>query len=682
MLSLSRWNGGTYGKRCDAQSENELRCSGQFQQCLASIFWQSVENVNLFRSFVGFAASRMKRWLGSGRAFLRRFCPTKYHTMIEPKNYTLGYHLVAFLDVQGQRERFRELRLPQNAEEEAQVKEVLRQTAGFVVDLRNLFQHQFEIFEKSVDMGAHSEGPVRPNFVGFSDSFVTSVPLRSDNAGLVRVVTVFSALSAAAIVMLTSLASRHPLRGGIDVSLATEIGPGEIYGTALARAYVLESEVAQYPRIVIGDEFWKYLNAAIAEFEKGSTPVAKSITAIVKRVMGLMTVDGDGKRILDYLGPTMVEHAGPDLPKHVKHMVQPLYEFVLAEQVRQVARMDGKLIARYEQFRRYVESRLPLWGLSSNDNCRPAVAEQPLPISIGDMAVQKRFISTHEGFLREFPEIQKLADKMFALTLEHYNEQPQTELAALKPEEQTSLRLAQIIVHYLARTVFDAFGDLLILAGNGRGIVARVMLRIMYEHLVTAAFISQYPAEAKRFDDNASIQKIKIWNRTVRILPEVKAIVAPEEIQKLEDASKEAKALLKAETCKKCGQPITGEAWTRASVEEMAQKVDADSGSHLAPLYTTCFLVPTSFIHPTAFGLESRSGTIDDGLVFKDLSEPEAHDAVMRGHGLILRLLKQQNNYFQLGLDDELSLRWEAFPPIWSGALVEPPPVANQEEPE
>jgi len=114
----------------------------------------------------------------------------------------------------------------------------------------------------------------------------------------------------------------------------------------------------------------------------------------------------------------------------------------------------------------------------------------------------------------------------------------------------------------------------------------------------------------------------------------------------------------------------------------MAQKVDADSGSNLASLYTTCFLVPTSFIHPTAFGLESRSGTIDDGLVFKDLSEPEAHDAVMRGHGLILRLLKQQNNYFQLGLDDKLAVRWEAFPPIWSGALVEPPTVANQEAPE
>jgi hypothetical protein len=79
-----------------------------------------------------------------------------------------------------------------------------------------------------------------------------------------------------------------------------------------------------------------------------------------------------------------------------------------------------------------------------------------------------------EGFLREFPEIQKLAAKMFALTLEHYNERPQPEIEGLQPAEQASLRLAQIIVHYLARTVFDAFGDLLILAGNGRGIAARL----------------------------------------------------------------------------------------------------------------------------------------------------------------------------------------------------------------
>jgi hypothetical protein len=75
-------------------------------------------------------------------------------------------------------------------------------------------------------MDAYTKEPVRPNVVVFSDSFVKSVPLRDDGTGLVRVVTVFSALSAAAVVMIHSLAAKHALRGGIDVGLATEIGPG------------------------------------------------------------------------------------------------------------------------------------------------------------------------------------------------------------------------------------------------------------------------------------------------------------------------------------------------------------------------------------------------------------------------------------------------------------------------
>ncbi|MGH9727711.1 MAG: DUF5677 domain-containing protein [Candidatus Acidiferrales bacterium] len=305
------------------------------------------------------------------------------------------------------------------------------------------------------------------------------------------------------------------------------------------------------------------------------------------------------------------------------------------------------------------------------------MAEKPLPVSVGDSLVQKRFINAHQAFLTEFPELKALANKMFRLTIDRYREEPQTP----HTPEQTELRLAQIIVHYLARTVFDAFGDLLILAGNGRGFAARIMLRVMYEHLVTAAFISLNPAEAKRFDDNASIQKMKIWNRTLTVIPQVKDSVPTEQIQKLDTAAQQVKAQLKMETCNKCGTFITTDAWTRASAEEMAQKVDAVSGSSLLKLYTTCFLIPTAFIHPTAVGLEMRSGTEEDGLVFKELSEPEAHDATLRGHGIILRLLKQQNTYFKLGLDDELDARWAAFPAIWDGALVDPPPISEARSP-
>jgi hypothetical protein len=286
---------------------------------------------------------------------------------MKKRNFNLGHHLVAFLDVQGQRERFREVRLPRNSEEGATVAEVLRQTAGFVLDLREAFDEQFESFEAGATslMKRHTEQSVRPRFVGFSDSFVASVPLRNEAGDLLPIVRVFSALSAAAVVMLLSLASKHPLRGGIDVGLATEIGPQEIYGPVLGSAYLLESQEAGYPRIVIGDELWRYFSAALANFQAQATPVAQVIAAVTQRMMGLIATDTDGKRILDYLGQTMVEHAGPgggqkDL------LVRRAYDFVLAEQKRIIEKQNPKLIERYDAFRRYLESRLPLWGIDVN----------------------------------------------------------------------------------------------------------------------------------------------------------------------------------------------------------------------------------------------------------------------------------------------------------------------------
>jgi hypothetical protein len=168
-------------------------------------------------------------------------------------------------------------------------------------------------------------------------------------------------LSAAAVVMLTSLGSKHPLRGGIDVGLATEIGSEEIYGTALERAYLLESKEASYPRIVIGDELWLYLNVALVNFQAQTTPEAKSIVAIIEKTMELTAIDCDGKRILDYLGSVIADHARPGDEK--RRIVKSIYEFVLVEQKRIDESNDPKMVIRYQAFRRYIESRLHLWNL-------------------------------------------------------------------------------------------------------------------------------------------------------------------------------------------------------------------------------------------------------------------------------------------------------------------------------
>ena len=299
---------------------------------------------------------------------------------------------------------------------------------------------------------------------------------------------------------------------------------------------------------------------------------------------------------------------------------------------------------------------------------------------IGDSKIHKTFLDSHVPFLREFTEIQKLADKMCDMALEKYNQPPETEPDGQELEKHTALRLAQIIVFYLARTTYDVFDDVFVLAGNCRGFAAKMMLRPMYEHLVTASFIALKPEEAKIFDDHAVIEKWKVWSRTLTVIPQVKDAVPAETIAKLDERQKQARAQLKSEICKTCKRPITQEAWTRVNVDTMAEQVDAASGTSLVKLYAPCYLMPTALMHPTPFGLEARLGNTEAGLVYKDAPEAEAHDSLMRAHGLVLRLFKLMDGYFNLGLDTELSTRWDAFPKIWSGALVDPPAEAPEEE--
>lgn len=285
---------------------------------------------------------------------------------MEAKNYTLGNHLVAWLDVLGQREAFRQLRLPKTPEDHARVALVLRDTAGFVSELRDSFRKQFESFQAGLASGPlhRVQDLARPNFVGFSDSFVASVALRNDKGDLLPVIRVYSALFAASVIMLVSLCSKHALRGGMDVGLATEIAEGEIYGTALEHAYLLESKRAKYPRIVIGEELWGYLSAANAEFERRGTPDGKALKAIVHKMMQFISIDTDGERILDYLGSGIAELMKPG---EAKTMVQPAYDFIVAEQQRLLSIGDATLSERYGLLRRYFESRLPNYELA----CRP-----------------------------------------------------------------------------------------------------------------------------------------------------------------------------------------------------------------------------------------------------------------------------------------------------------------------
>jgi hypothetical protein len=277
--------------------------------------------------------------------------------------YVLENYLVAFLDVLGQSDKFEQLRLPKTAAEHAAVQETIRGTVRFVSDLRPRFGIQFDAFEAGLLKDQPSIKKFHPAFVGLADSFVTFVPIRNGDQQLTTNIRMFSALAAACIIMLISLASNHALRGGIDIDLATEMTAGEIYGTALMRAYRLESRVADYPRILIGDGLWTYLLLGQQVTENPSTEIGVFLKDLIQKQMALITEDTDGRRILNYLGLGIASIAKPG---KADMLVKPAYQFVLDEQQRWLSVGNTKETGRYAILRQYFEERLPLWGLTAS----------------------------------------------------------------------------------------------------------------------------------------------------------------------------------------------------------------------------------------------------------------------------------------------------------------------------
>jgi len=282
-----------------------------------------------------------------------------------------------------------------------------------------------------------------------------------------------------------------------------------------------------------------------------------------------------------------------------------------------------------------------------------------LPISVGDVMAQKRFIAAHEPFLREFPKLQNTMET--ALTKSQEKVSQQTNGEADEPEKGEDF--ARPVVFSLARAVYDDFGELLILAGNGMGLGATKVLRSMYERLVTAMYISKYPAEAGTFCDQGAIEKGKIINRYKDVVPELLARdFTPDELAEIQKRYAEAKAREKVDFCNKCNQPITKEAWTRVSLDTMAREVDDE----LLKSYTACYLQPTLLTHATPTGLDLRLRFTGAGFEYKLLSEPEAHKALLRSHYLILKLLRHLDGYFNLELGKEIGARCTTFNVIWT----------------
>ena len=84
----------------------------------------------------------------------------------------------------------------------------------------------------------------------WSDGLVRFACLGGDNAKS-AVNSILEIINFSGLLCFLGLAQHRPVRGAIEGAWGTEIRDGQLYGPVVSNAYELESEVAQYPRIIV-----------------------------------------------------------------------------------------------------------------------------------------------------------------------------------------------------------------------------------------------------------------------------------------------------------------------------------------------------------------------------------------------------------------------------------------------
>jgi hypothetical protein len=273
----------------------------------------------------------------------------------------IGNYCVSFVDLLGQRLEYeKEGRLPdfKSAEEKEQFIKKLRDTIGRIDALQGSSN---TFLNAALDYKSPRREELQPDLKRtydemkkvhlkqqrWSDGLVYFVSLMEGDVKcpMCGVYTVFVATGG---LCFLGLASKIPLRGSIDIAWAAELHEGELYGAAVAKAYELESQVAQYPRIVVGPRAVHYL---IANINNSSSDIySKFNRELAKICYGMLAQDCDGYHFVHYLGDVFHQIA-------TKGVHQELYQdsmkFVLEQCKKWRDERNTKLSLRYNQLLSY-----------------------------------------------------------------------------------------------------------------------------------------------------------------------------------------------------------------------------------------------------------------------------------------------------------------------------------------
>lgn len=284
----------------------------------------------------------------------------------------LEKYLVVFVDLLGQGDGLRAITgLPKNEEERTEFTKQIHETFGKVLKVRKSFYDFFQANDayvpdfNCVSPELHDEiirlRKSEVFFQVFSDSIIIRVPLDDsiNDENCKAMSGVFDALGATGLMGLFALSEKIPLRAGLDVGLGAMIDENDIYGPVLERAHYSESQLAEYPRFLIGEGLERFL-LQVSE-QKYKAVQGKVAKGLAKRCLEAIVKDTDGRLILDYLGEGFKGFSDNPL---TGSLVDSALDFVTSEYKKFSEAKNHKLSARYFRLMQYIKERRGLWVTS------------------------------------------------------------------------------------------------------------------------------------------------------------------------------------------------------------------------------------------------------------------------------------------------------------------------------
>lgn len=282
-----------------------------------------------------------------------------------PNALQCSHYIVAIIDLLGISEALEKIKnLPESSDDEPEFIKGLKPTFGrvrnfrqIIWNLKNRFitkpqeQYAAKLTDKQNEIyKKYSSVDVDVEF--FSDTALLKINLKV-NEKYSPITSAWNLLGQLGVQMISFLAGGWPVRGAIEMGICAELEPHGLFGQAIARAHHIESRISDYPRIVIGGHFLKFLQVHRNIMAAEGLPVEekKIILSFTKLIEDYLMEDGDGQIILDYLKK---EKYGTDTGAF-EESVKKGSSYIKGEILRFSQDRNLKLFNRYQKLKKYYQ---------------------------------------------------------------------------------------------------------------------------------------------------------------------------------------------------------------------------------------------------------------------------------------------------------------------------------------